>query len=88
MFDIGQTLVTLNALANLSSQTIIAALGRHISGDWGDGYEEDGNANDIAMLEGGRLFSVYHANTPDRTRFYIITEAHRNTTTVLLPEEY
>jgi hypothetical protein len=88
LFDTGQTFATANAMTKLSPQTILAALSRHISCDWGDSYEEDGRANDIALLEGGRLFSVYHSNTPERTRFYIITEADRNTTTVLLPEEY
>jgi len=38
------------------------------------------------VLDGSRLFSVYH----DRAgvRFWIITEADRSATTILLPSEY
>ena len=45
-----------------------------------------GNANESALWDGNRLFSVYH----DRkgVKFWIITEADRNTTTVLLPDDY
>ena len=46
----------------------------------------DRDANESALWDGGKLFSAYH----DRkgVRFWIITEADRNTTTVLLPDDY
>lgn len=62
------------------------ALGRHARGDWGDLNPDDYRRNELALREGGRLFSAYS----DRRdiRFWIITEADRAVTTVLLPAEY
>ncbi|WP_417850272.1 hypothetical protein [Thalassoglobus sp.] len=59
---------------------------RHLSGDWGDCEPEDAIANDRAVSEGTRLFSVYHSSSG--TKFWIITEADRSATTVLLPDDY
>ena len=42
--------------------------------------------NDAAIIHGGRILSAY--KTSSGTRFWIITEADRSSTTVLLPEEY
>jgi hypothetical protein len=58
----------------------------HHSGDWGDVGPEDHAANVRALVEGTRLFSVYHSQTG--VKFWIITEADRGATTVLLPEDY
>jgi hypothetical protein len=62
------------------------ALARHVSGDWGDVGEEDRLANEEALRDGTRLLSVYRSATG--IRFWIITEADRAQTTVLLPEDY
>lgn len=62
------------------------ALNRHQYGDWGDCDQEDAQANDEAIAEGARIFSVYHDK--NHRKFWIITEADRSMTTVLLPEEY
>jgi hypothetical protein len=59
---------------------------RHASGDWGDVCAEDWNANDEALTLGARLFSAYELET--HGRLWIITEADRSATTVLLPAEY
>lgn len=59
---------------------------RHAKGDWGDLDVEDLQANDAALKSGGRLVSSYR--TESGTKFWIITEADRSATTVLLPEEY
>jgi hypothetical protein len=48
--------------------------------------EDDRQANDQALIEGTRILSVYHAATS--IKFWIITEADRSATTVLLPEDY
>ena len=85
-FDIGQTMITLNALANLTQEDILGALYRHIEGDWGDLCSEDWHANETALVEQLRLLSAYRSQSG--TAFWVITEADRNTTTVLLPEEY
>ena len=42
--------------------------------------------NDFALDKYLRIFSVYHS--ADGTKFWVITEADRSVTTVLLPEEY
>ena len=59
---------------------------RHHCGDWGDLCEEDKQANEEALAEGFRILSCYQVG--DGKRIYIITEADRSVTTVLLPEEY
>lgn len=60
---------------------------RHLSGDWGDCSVTDKKSNDAALENGDRLFSVYDL-APAADRIWIITEADRSATTVLLPEEY
>jgi len=62
------------------------ALSRHCSGDWGNVSEDDREANNLALKEGGRLMSVY--SFPPMPRIWIITEADRSRTTILLPDEY
>lgn len=59
---------------------------RHHCGDWGDLCDEDKQANEEALTEGFRLLSCYQVG--GGKRIYIITEATREVTTVLLPEEY
>jgi hypothetical protein len=61
-------------------------LSRHLSGDWGDLGAFDWQANDQALRQGTRLFSAY-AISPLNT-LWIITEANRSSTTLLLPEDY
>ncbi|MEM7387300.1 MAG: type I restriction endonuclease subunit M [Verrucomicrobiota bacterium] len=65
---------------------MLKALARHERGDWGEVCTEDRAENEEALRRGGRLLSVYR--TEEGTRFYIITEADRSSTTVLLPDEY
>ncbi|PYC25239.1 hypothetical protein DMX02_04050 [Pseudomonas jessenii] len=60
--------------------------GRHIQGDWGDICDEDRGLNEEALMSGNRLMSVYNIN--DELKIWIITEADRSVTTILLPEEY
>jgi len=85
-FWLGQFNMTDDARLTLNSEDVLTAIRRHHSGDWGDLCPEDREANETALQFGGRLFSVYH----DRkgVRFWIITQADRNTTTVFLPADY
>lgn len=85
-FPLGLVVATPNALTVLSSEEIQSALGRHDTGDWGDVESEDWQANERALREGGRLFSVYHSR--NAVKFWIITEHDRSLTTILLPEDY
>lgn len=85
-FELGHVVMTLGADGSIPSFELIRALRRHARGDWGALDEEDRAANDRAVKEGTRLFSSYH--TTEGVRFWIITEADRSVTTVLLPDEY
>jgi hypothetical protein len=60
-------------------------LARHATGDWGNLCSFDQRQNQIALREGLRVFSSYEVPAG---RFWIITEADRSITTILLPEEY
>jgi hypothetical protein len=57
-----------------------------VSGDWGELDEEDLAANERALIDGSRLFSIYYSSS--YVKFYVITEWDRSVTTVLLPHEY
>lgn len=62
------------------------SISRHLAGDWGSVSDDDRVANELALQEGDRLFSVYEK---DRVpKIWIITEWDRSVTTVLLPKEY
>jgi hypothetical protein len=85
-FNLGRLLITPNAQGTLDNEDVLRALSRHIRGDWGDVCKDDWQENEFSLDKYLRLFSVYH----DRggTKFWIITEADRAVTTVLLPEDY
>jgi hypothetical protein len=85
-FAMGRIVATPGALRTIDNQTIIQSLARHARGDWGDMDAEDKALNDLALKNGGRLVSRYPAKSGEP--FWIITEADRSATTVLLPEEY
>jgi hypothetical protein len=86
LFRLGQLVATPNALAHLSEEDVLTSIRRHQAGDWGDLDEEDRRENEFSLKEGFRLFSVYHS--ANGVKFYVITEADRSVTTVLLPEDY
>jgi hypothetical protein len=83
---LGQTVITPNALDQLHPEDVSASLLRHARCDWGECCPEDAAENDLSLREGFRLLSVYR----DRNglKFWIITEADRSATTILLPEDY
>ena len=85
-FPLGQLVITTPASEALSPEDVAHALARHSRGDWGDVVEDDRAANEAGLADGYRLFSVYH----DRhgVGFWVITEADRSATTVLLPDDY
>ena len=86
LFRLGRIVATPNALEELSQQDVLSAIKRHQAGDWGELDEHDRQANDRALTDGTRLFSVYRSVSG--MRFWVITEADRSATTVLLPEDY
>ena len=87
-FALGQLVATPGALAALTEagQSPQAFIARHVGGDWGECCDEDRLANDQALLHDERLLSVYR--TAMNVKLWIITEADRSSTCILLPEDY
>lgn len=89
LFPLGQIVATPGALAALgeAGQSPLEFLSRHVCGDWGDLEEEDCKENELSLKKGFRLLSCYRTSSGD-TKLWVITEADRSVTTILLPEEY
>ena len=89
-FDLGRQFVTRGARDALDGQTLMVCLARHAKRDFGDLCDEDFDANLDAIAHGERILSVYHCETRsgEVTKIYVITEADRSVTTLLLAEEY
>ncbi len=86
-FEAGHIVTTPGALTLMRMRPqACACLGRHLSGDWGDVDTHDAGVNAEALEHGYRLLSTYSFEGGDR--LWIITEADRSATTILLPEEY
>ena len=85
-FTLGRICATRGAYDLLPPEDVMAALGRHLLGDWGEVGPEDWKQNDEALEDGSRLLSSY--DDRNGVRFWIITECDRSLTTVLLPKEY
>jgi len=88
LFPLGQCVATPGALAALeeAGQMPVAFLDRHILGDWGEIDPGDKGANEQALQDDARIFSVYH--TSKGVTLWVITEADRSSTCILLPDEY
>jgi hypothetical protein len=88
LFELGQTVATPGAIEALQKLGILASslLDRHICGDWGDLCEDDKSENDYALSNGCRLFSSYQLTAA--IKIWVITEADRSVTTLLLPNDY
>ena len=88
LFPLGQIVATPGALEALESslQTPAEFLRRHAMGDWGDLSADDIAENEFSIKNGFRLLSSYVTATGQR--LWVITEAQRDLTTLLLPDEY
>jgi hypothetical protein len=86
LFRLGKIVATANAIGKLSQDDILMGLQRHQAGDWGDLDEHDRAANNHALAAGTRLLSAYRSATG--LKFWVITEADRQSTSVLMPEDY
>lgn len=88
LFPLGQIVATPGALAALerANQPPAAFLARHAGGDWGDLDPTDIAENEFSMAHGFRLLSSYETEAAEK--LWIITEADRSVTTLLLPDEY
>ena len=84
-FPQGRVAITANAARRIPWPALKDGLRRHATGDWGDLDLQDARSNEDALIGGGRLLSAYGQ---DGQRFWIITEADRTVTTILLPGDY
>lgn len=87
-FPLGKIVSTPGALDALkdSGQTPFEFLSKHLEGNWGIVDDEDKQANDDALIHGERLLSAYI--TSKGIKIWVITEADRSSTCLLLPDEY
>ena len=96
LFRLGQILATPGALVTLDQlgvDPLSLVLGRHVLGDWGDLCDEDRELNNHSLTNGMRIFSSYKltASSGDgktTETVWVISEADRASTTILLPSEY
>ena len=88
-FPLGQVVATPGAIEAMKSEGADAGglLARHGAGDWGEVCAEDKKANEAALKHEARLMSAY---TLPKTgaKLWVITEADKSATTLLLPDEY
>lgn len=84
--DLGRVVATPGALEAVSRLEINHALFRHLHCDWGDVCDGDWQSNNHSFWNELRILSAYH--TAGGVKFWIITEADRSYTTVLLPDKY
>jgi hypothetical protein len=84
---LGRVVATPGALKLLSEarEDLFGCLARHATGDWGELCSFDRHQNEIALRDGYRVLSSYDVLAE---RVWVITEADRSITTILLPEEY
>jgi hypothetical protein len=88
LFSLGRVVGTQGAVDALeeAGQSPQEFLDRHVRGDWGDVPEADKHENDFSLQHGFRILSAYTTNAGER--IWVLTEADRSATTILLPEEY
>jgi hypothetical protein len=95
LFELGRVSATPTAMPPIEklavdsgfepAEVILHMLHRHQTGDWGDVDRDDARANDLAVKNGERILSSYSASG---VTIWVITEADRSHTTLLLPEDY
>jgi hypothetical protein len=91
-FKVGHVRQTSLVAAGVPLLRVVEALCAHVTGDWGVLDDDDKAANERALRDGDRLLSCYPIDPAkpcvDDNRLWIITEADRSSTVVLLPDEY
>lgn len=86
LFPLGDIAVTPRIMECMSPDEHLGFLLRHATGDWGECEVEDWKINDEAVVEGRSILSVYR--TVKGLVFYMITDACREMTVSMLPDEY
>ena len=87
-FPLGRVVATPGALRALEKAEQLPAefLDRHVNGDWGDVPDADKQENEVSVEQGFRILSGYTTSAGDK--IWILTEADRSATILMLPEEY
>jgi hypothetical protein len=85
---LGNVVATPGALEALqeAGQGALEFIRRHVTGDWGDLSAEDKAENELSVREGFRILSAYTLKSG--VKIWLISEADRSATTILLPEDY
>jgi hypothetical protein len=88
LFDLGELVATPSALAAVeeAGQTPLEFVRRHQCGDFGEVCDADKRENELSIKRGYRILSAYRTSAD--VRVWLITEADRSATTLLLPSEY
>ncbi|MCU1336680.1 MAG: type restriction endonuclease subunit [Bryobacterales bacterium] len=93
-FELGRILTTPGALEACPAIHMQRCLARHVTGDWGHIGSQDALQNEVAITDGGSIMSAYVIDPAKpckafgENRLWIVTEADRSETTLLLPDEY
>ena len=89
LFSLGRLVATPAALVLLANAgaSPVELLVRHQGGDWGAVPPEDARENDLSVERGFRILSSYPVGE-NGSKVWIITEADRSSTCILLPEDY
>ena len=87
-FALGRVVATPGALRALEHAEQLPAefLDRHVNGDWGDVPDADKQENELSVEQGFRILSAYTTSAGEK--IWILTEADRSSTTIMLPSEY
>lgn len=85
-FALGTTVMTRGAMDAIDALEIVTFVARHARGDWGEVNDDDWKENDLSVENGYRILSAFTSRSG--AKVWVITEADRSATTVLLPEEY
>ena len=87
-FSLGRLVATPGALEAIqkAGENPLEFVRRHQCGDWGELTAADVQENERSLINGWRLLSAYRLS--DGTKIWVITEADRSCTTILLPSEY
>ena len=91
LFPLGRVVATPGALSALEEAGVdaLGLLRRHAAGDWGEVPPEDRRENVKSVKNGWRVLSSYPIGSEaDGRKLWVLTEADRSSTCLLLPEEY
>ncbi len=85
LFELGRIVATPGVLSELTRAEVATCIERHSRGDWGELEKADIRENELSLREGFRILSNYRVRD---IKVWVITEADRSSTCILLPSEY